>query len=80
MNRIRQAIEDATIGRGARKGQLKSACPHMGTDAAAAWQAFASVLYPHKLSVMHLMAMDADVRENVYEPIRNHLISAHERV
>jgi hypothetical protein len=45
------ALKDATVSRGAHRGQLKKACPKSRTDGAAAWQAVALHSNPHKCSV-----------------------------
>jgi hypothetical protein len=48
------AIDAALVSRGKRKGMLKSACPSMGTDAAAAWQAMMAYANPYKIGFYHI--------------------------
>lgn len=67
--RIASAIAGAVVSRGRTKGQLKSSCPPMGTDAAAAWQALTLHANPHKLGIAHLMFMPAEQRE-LFEAVK----------
>ena len=49
------AIETATASRGQHKGRLKSKCPPMGSDGAAAWQAIMGHANPYKLGMGHIV-------------------------
>jgi hypothetical protein len=49
------AIDAAIVSRGKNKGRLKAACPPMGTDAAAAWQAMMGHANPYKIGMGHIM-------------------------
>lgn len=49
------AIDAALVSRGKQKGMLKSKCPPMGTDAAAAWQALMGHANPYKLGIGHIV-------------------------
>lgn len=49
------AIDAAIVSRGKKKGMLKAACPPMGTDAAAAWQAMMGHANPYKIGMGHIM-------------------------
>lgn len=70
--RIEAAIKAAVSSRGKRKGMLKSSCPPMGTDAAAAWQAIVGHANPHKIGFGHIMTMREEQRE-LYNHIDNAL-------
>jgi len=49
------AIDDALVSRGRRRGMLKSTCPRMSTDGAAAWQAMMGYANPYKISLGCIM-------------------------
>lgn len=48
------AIDAALVTRGKHKGLLKRACPPMGTDGAAAWQALTLLANPYKASLYQI--------------------------
>ena len=48
------AIDGAIASRGKHKGRLKRACPPMGSDSAAAWQALSLLANPYKASLFQI--------------------------
>jgi len=62
------AIDAALVSRGKRKGALKAACPPMGTDAAAAWQALVGHANPYKMGLGHIMFF-TDRQSAIYRAI-----------
>ncbi len=49
------AIKSATVSRGKNKGALKTNCPPMGSDGAAAWQAITTHANPYKMGIGHMI-------------------------
>ena len=62
------AIAAACVSRGKRKGMLKAACPPMGTNAAAAWQAMMLEANPYKASIAQIMMLRGEARA-IYDAI-----------
>jgi hypothetical protein len=62
------AIDAALVSRGKQKGMLKSKCPPMGTDAAAAWQALMRYANPYKIGMGHIMFF-TDRQSAIYRAI-----------
>ena len=65
--RIQAAIADAISQRGPRKGRLKTKCPPLNTDGAAAWQALQT--NPWKTGIWHLLCLDEE-RKAIYNHIK----------
>ena len=62
------AIKTATATRGQHKGRLKSKCPPMGSDGAAAWQAIIGHSNQYKLGMGHIMFF-TDRQRAIYNAI-----------
>lgn len=67
--RLKEAIDDALVSRGKRKGMLKAKCPPMDTDGAAVWQAIMSYSNPHKVGFGHMIFMSKECKE-LYDYVR----------
>ncbi len=65
-DRVKGAIRGAIASRGKNKGRLKSQCPPVGSDEAAAWQAMMRFANPYKVGMCHLFFMPLE-QKAIYE-------------
>lgn len=65
-----QALRDAMVKRGPRKGKLLASAPPAGTPANAAWQAAMLACNPFKTSISSLMFMN-DEHLAIYREVRD---------
>ena len=68
--RIKNALRDALCKTGRNKGMLKSRCPAVDTDGAAAWMALQTHANPYKVTMTHMFLMSQERKEQVYKPIK----------